>query len=66
MLKSEEKRESFDIWVCKKEPFTQMFIKNTIMCSWEKIEIACTILNKAIPESNDIVIAYDLTANRNR
>ena len=64
MIKSEPKRDTFDIWICEKEPFKQMYIKNTITCSWDDIEKACIIANSAIPETENIIIGYDLTSNR--
>ena len=64
MIKREEKRELFDVWVCEKEPFNQMYIKNTVLSTWENIEKVCIVLNSVIPDTENIIIAYDLKSNR--
>lgn len=66
MLKGGVKRETFDIWVCKKQPFETMYVKNTTTCSWEDIEKACIVANSVIPAPVNITIGYDLTTNRNK
>lgn len=64
MVKTKETRNTFDVWICQKEPFKQMYIKNTITCTWEGIEKACIILNSFIPVYINVIVGYDLASNR--
>jgi len=63
MIKSMPNRETFDIWVCQRNPFELLYIKTTITCSWEQAEKACCIIDSVLAESA-FILCYDLTSNR--
>ena len=64
MLAKEVKREVFDFFVCKKEPFEILYLKKSALMSWEQAEQTCLALSAVMSQDKNLCVSYDLTSNR--